>query len=446
MVQNHKEASDKLKTDLEDLRQSEVMWRSEQAKILGEMETIKMASDNALGQMADANSEKTRLESENVKLQQQVNDIKRHMDSRVSQKEELINQLNEEKKRVDSDFEDYKKRASKMLKEQKLAKKSESEMDADKQKISELEDLLTELRDSKIKENERNKQRDSSILSLRAENEQAHKNYSQLADQYNSEKAELKLRIQNAAKELSSLKEQHFNDISSHQEHMKAIKESYRQQSILDKQKLSMEKSSIQSKLESLEKSYEGLKLAHEKASNELKSMVEKKKEKNSDKNVILANKPEKLEDKITKEREANKKQHKSGRRDSRQSPTGKISSETDNTSQTNHMHIDSILEKDDIQSVFSFGSKQTGSHGKNEMAKVIETLNIQINNFKELLAESEAENQRQDHQNNILKGELRRMEKNQARDEQLKNMEYLKNVIYRKFYENGKMKIFEYL
>merc|ERR1712048_1494176 len=64
-------------------------------------------------------------------------------------------------------------------------------------------------------------------------------------------------------------------------------------------------------------------------------------------------------------------------------------------------------------------------------MAKVIETLNIQINNFKELLAESEAENQRQDHQNNILKGELRRMEKNQARDEELKNMEYLKNVIY---------------
>jgi len=443
MVQNHKEASDKHKSDLEELRQAEVMWRSEQAKIMGEMETIKMSSDNAMGQMADSHSEKTRLECENIKLQQQVNDIKRHMDSRVFQKDELISQLHEEKKRTNTDFEDYKKRASKMLKEQKLAKKSVEHEDADKQMITELESNLKELKLEKSRENERNKQRDQTVNSLRAENEQAHKTYSELCDTYNSEKSGLKLRIQNAAAELSSLKEQQFNDVASHQMHMKAIKESYRQQSMLDKQKLSMEKSSIQGKLDSLETSYKSVKLAHEKASNELKCMSERRERKGSkdlreksDKklaeNDVSAKTPEKLEDKITREREETSSSRKSHRprKSPKNTPQDSTNSAAQDTQTQNHTHIDSILEKDDIQSVFSFGSKHTQSLSR-EQTKVIETLNIQIKHFKELLGESEAENQRQDHQNNILKTELRKMEKNQARDEELKNMEYLKNVIY---------------
>lgn len=55
-----------------------------------------------------------------------------------------------------------------------------------------------------------------------------------------------------AAKELLFLKEQHQNDINSLNQHNKSLKENYRQQSVIDRQKYSMEVNNIQNEMQSL--------------------------------------------------------------------------------------------------------------------------------------------------------------------------------------------------
>jgi len=55
---------------------------------------------------------------------------------------------------------------------------------------------------------------------------------------------------------------------------------------------------------------------------------------------------------------------------------------------------------------------------------------NKKVDHLTELLRESEANASRLDEQTNVLKDEIRRMERNHNRDESLGNLEYLKNVI----------------
>ena len=46
-------------------------------------------------------------------------------------------------------------------------------------------------------------------------------------------------------------------------------------------------------------------------------------------------------------------------------------------------------------------------------------------------MRDTEATNERMDHQNQVLKNEVRKLEKNQERERSILNLEYLKNVIY---------------
>ena len=51
---------------------------------------------------------------------------------------------------------------------------------------------------------------------------------------------------------------------------------------------------------------------------------------------------------------------------------------------------------------------------------------------MNELLNESELNNARLTDQINLLKEEIRRLERNQEREKSISNMEYLKNVVYK--------------
>merc|ERR1712080_782367 len=69
MANNHKENSERLKLDIEEMRNQEICWKTEKARMQGEMETLKMTTDNTLGQMNFAKSETKRMEGENIQLQ-----------------------------------------------------------------------------------------------------------------------------------------------------------------------------------------------------------------------------------------------------------------------------------------------------------------------------------------------------------------------------------------
>lgn len=56
----------------------------------------------------------------------------------------------------------------------------------------------------------------------------------------------------------------------------------------------------------------------------------------------------------------------------------------------------------------------------------------LQLIHLNELLNESELNNSRLTEQINVLKDEIRRLERNQERDKSISNMEYLKNVVYK--------------
>lgn len=56
----------------------------------------------------------------------------------------------------------------------------------------------------------------------------------------------------------------------------------------------------------------------------------------------------------------------------------------------------------------------------------------MQLDHLSELLNESELNNNRLSEQINLLKEEIRRLERNQEREKSISNMEYLKNVVYK--------------
>jgi len=56
----------------------------------------------------------------------------------------------------------------------------------------------------------------------------------------------------------------------------------------------------------------------------------------------------------------------------------------------------------------------------------------LQLEHLNELLNESELNNARLTEQINLLKEEIRRLERNQEREKSISNMEYLKNVVYK--------------
>ena len=178
------------------------------------------------------------------------------MESRITQKEDLVVQLQDEKKRVLLDYDDYKKRATQILKEQKANQKSQHEQDADKQRISELAAQVESASEQLGREQDRQRQRDSQMATLRQEHDHLAEKYGQLMGSYNEETVSLKQRIQVAAKELTAIKEQHSQEVTSLQAHTKAIKESYRQQGLLDKQKRALDMGNYETQMEELGKSY----------------------------------------------------------------------------------------------------------------------------------------------------------------------------------------------
>lgn len=64
----------------------------------------------------------------------------------------------------------------------------------------------------------------------------------------------------------------------------------------------------------------------------------------------------------------------------------------------------------------------------KNDLTKS----KLQLDHLNELLNESELNNARLNDQINLLKEEIRRLERNQEREKSISNMEYLKNVVYK--------------
>ena len=62
----------------------------------------------------------------------------------------------------------------------------------------------------------------------------------------------------------------------------------------------------------------------------------------------------------------------------------------------------------------------------KNDLTKS----KVQLDHLNELLNESELNNARLNEQINLLKEEIRRLERNQEREKSISNMEYLKNVV----------------
>jgi len=78
-----------------------------------------------------------------------------------------------------------------------------------------------------------------------------------------------------------------------------------------------------------------------------------------------------------------------------------------------------------------SFSTKsETPSANNSELVSKVQILEKKIEHQSSILRESEATNARLSEQTGLLKTEIRRLEKNQERKDNIHNLEYLKNVI----------------
>merc|ERR1712176_934151 len=449
MGSSYKESAEKLKKDIEDMRESESVWKMEQARLLGQMETLKMGSDNNLGKLQDVQSEVKRLENENLNLQIKLQDLKKHYEVKIARETEKISEILNERQRLQNDYDSYKTRAATLLKQQKDSLQAENENAESNAKIQELQTKLTNSNNSIKQEIEKSRKKDEEIHILRKDHQEISSKYSELFDNYNSQDLDYKNRLKIAAKELNMLKSRHQNEVESLNNHNKSLKENFRQQSLVDQQNAAIEITNFKNEANSFSEKYEALKVKFDAQNREIienKKLLKKlEEESSSNKKLIKQNSTRSTKNEPKKQSSSNNLMTTSISESAENLILDRKNS-TEMNEGNNSSALQDLLNQSEIQSVWSTGStqkasKKSSSHRHDnhtrQKQQEIKQLNLEIDDFRAqikninlLLKESEAENQRLDHQTNILKDEVRRYQKNQERQEDIHNLEYLKNVI----------------
>ncbi|XP_066542341.1 GRIP and coiled-coil domain-containing protein 2 isoform X2 [Hoplias malabaricus] len=397
----------KTKKDLADAKKEEVSQMIIQSSLKGELEAMQNQLENCKIQCSDLTADQYRLQEQlksvNDQHQKAINSYQHHL---TTLQEELRFKKAELESTL-SEFEGYKVRVHNVLRQQKNRSSTQSSGEISKQEIEHMHKTLEQLR-SKLQETQLN------LQSSNGELQQIHTEHDLLLEQHNkmlqqtiTKEAELRERVLSLHSENAALRSEHSQSVSQLTAQAEALRSSFREQV----HHLQVENRST---VETLQQQISGLEaqifqLQKEPANTGLAPVQQSRKPQMDRKFTELP-----LFDLQSMAREEGE---------------GMETTETESVSTAGipPPSLEQLLTfPDPKQEPFVWQVEPT----KEELTKKLGTVSRSMEHMNSLLHESEATNAILLEQNNLLKSELRRLERNQEREKSLANLEYLKNVL----------------
>eukprot|EP00057_Strongylocentrotus_purpuratus_P034383 XP_794992.3 PREDICTED: GRIP and coiled-coil domain-containing protein 2 [Strongylocentrotus purpuratus] len=415
----------KAKKELSDLKKTESEQRSAEAALYGQVEYLTQQAE-------DGKMEQAKMAADNQKLKDQMRTSNeanmravRSLEQKATLLQEDLDLANRELTGCQAEFESYKVRVHSVLKQQKTRETNPVAMAMDAREREESEQMMQALR-SKLNET------GDKMVALRAEHELLQGEHDRLSARHSEVIQDMEAKEALARERLEKLRiESHSRNI----EHTESIKELTAQNEALT--------SSFKIQMRQLQddhhRTMDSLQRQLESTENQLYRAQQEIQRNNSmvvipTRTPVESSKESPLESAIRTvpgEREqAEGMEHTDTEiPKSKLRPTLPPISTQSPTQAPPSVPFAQLLSSptDDRQSIFSAVSSTAEEE---QLKSQLTAAQHRIDHFTEITGENEAAILRLTEQAKVLKEEIRRLERNQARENAISNMEYLKNVV----------------
>ncbi|XP_049340931.1 GRIP and coiled-coil domain-containing protein 2 [Astyanax mexicanus] len=396
----------KTKKDLADAKKEEASQMIVQSSLRGELEASQQQLENYKIQCSELTADRHRLQEQLKCVNDQQQKALSSYQHQLSSLQEELSSKTAELKSTMSEFEGYKVRVHNVLKQQKSRSSTQSDGEFSKQEREHMEALLEQLH-SKLQESQLNLQSSSTELQqLHTEHDMLLERHNKMLQQTVAKEAELRERVLSLHSENAALRSEHSQAVSQLTAQAEALRSCFREQTHHLQEEHRSTVDTLQQQISRLEARL--FQLQKEPAST-------------GSAPVLQSRRPQ-LDRKLTELPLFDLESM------AREEGEGMETTETECiTAGTPTPTLEQLLTSPDPkQEPFVWQVEPT----KEELTQKLSTASRSMEHVNSLLHESEATNAILLEQNNLLKSELRRLERNQEREKSVANLEYLKNVL----------------
>ncbi|XP_029494358.2 GRIP and coiled-coil domain-containing protein 2-like isoform X2 [Oncorhynchus nerka] len=398
----------KTKKDLADAKRQEAIQMMTLASLKGELEAHQQQLENNKIQCCDLTAERHRLQEQLRTLTEQQQRTSSSLQQRLTTLQQEANTAKAELSSVTAEFDSYKVRVHNVLKQQKNKTSAQSDGDATKQEREQMESLVDQYK-AKLQDSQQ------SLAVSTAELQQLQMEHDTLLERHNkilqetvAKEAELRERFMSLQAEIMSLRTEHAQTVGQLTSQAVAQRSGFREQirHLQDEHRTTVE--TLQNQMTRLENQLFTLQKQTSPApvQTSRKSAVDRRPVDQGGTGGLGLGDLQSM---------------------AREEGEGMETSETESLSSTYLPSLEQLLTSPDPkQEPFVWQVEPT----KEELNQKLTTATRSMEHMNSLLHETEATNAVLMEQVNLLKSEVRRLERNHEREKSVANLEYLKNVL----------------
>nr|XP_046219421.1 GRIP and coiled-coil domain-containing protein 2-like [Oncorhynchus gorbuscha] len=398
----------KTKKDLADAKRQEAIQMMMLASLNGELEAHQQQLENNKIQCCDLTAERHRLQEQLRTLTEQQQRTSSSLQQRLTTLQQEANTAKAELSSVTAEFDSYKVRVHNVLKQQKNKTSAQSDGDATKQEREQMESLVDQYK-AKLQDSQQ------SLAVSTAELQQLQMEHDTLLERHNkilqetvAKEAELRERFMSLQAEIMSLRTEHAQTVGQLTSQAVAQRSGFREQirHLQDEHRTTVE--TLQNQMTRLENQLFTLQKQTSPApvQTSRKSAVDRRPVDQGGTGGLGLGDLQSM---------------------AREEGEGMETSETESLSSTYLPSLEQLLTSPDPkQEPFVWQVELT----KEELNQKLTTATRSMEHMNSLLHETEATNAVLMEQVNLLKSEVRRLERNHEREKNVANLEYLKNVL----------------
>ncbi|XP_038862955.1 GRIP and coiled-coil domain-containing protein 2-like isoform X1 [Salvelinus namaycush] len=398
----------KTKKDLADAKRQEAIQMMTLASLKGELEAHQQQLENNKIQCCDLTAERHRLHEQLRTLTEQQQRTSSSLQQRLTTLQQEANTAKAELSSVTAEFDSYKVRVHNVLKQQKNKTSAQSDGDATKQEREQMESMVDQYK-AKLQDSQQ------SLAVSTAEFQQLQMEHDTLLERHNkilqetvAKEAELRERLMSLQAEIMSLRTEHAQTVGQLTSQAVAQRSGFREQirHLQDEHRTTVE--TLQNQMTRLENQLFTLQKQTSPApvQTSRKSAVDRRPVDQGGMGGLGLGDLQSM---------------------AREEGEGMETSETESLSSTYLPSLEQLLTSPDPkQEPFVWQVEPT----KEELNQKLTTATRSMEHMNSLLHETEATNAVLMEQVNLLKSEVRRLERNHEREKSVANLEYLKNVL----------------
>uniref|UniRef100_A0A4W5L6I5 GRIP and coiled-coil domain containing 2 n=1 Tax=Hucho hucho TaxID=62062 RepID=A0A4W5L6I5_9TELE len=398
----------KTKKDLADAKRQEAIQMMTLASLKGELEAHQQQLENNKIQCCDLTVERHRLQEQLRTLTEQQQRTSSSLQQRLTTLQQEANTAKAELSSVTAEFDSYKVRVHNVLKQQKNKTSAQSDGDATKQEREQMESMVDQYK-AKLQDSQQ------SLAVSTAELQQLQMEHDTLLERHNkilqetvAKEAELRERHMSLQAEIISLRTEHAQTVGQLTTQAEAQRSGFREQirHLQDEHRTTVE--TLQNQMTRLENQLFTLQKQTNPAPVQIsrKSAVDRRPVDQGGMGGLGLGDLQSM---------------------AREEGEGMETSETESLSPTYLPSLEQLLTSPDPkQELFVWQVEPT----KEELNQKLTTATRSMEHMNSLLHETEATNAVLMEQVNLLKSEVRRLERNHEREKSVANLEYLKNVL----------------